>query len=120
MQHNNMASNKITLTLNGRVFTIACEEGQEKRVQYLAQYIDQKLRDVSRSAGPSTNESYQWLLTSLMIADELLSAREKLDTATMDTNQVDTKLQRQAEIDLTAVQHLAVRLEELAEKLKAA
>jgi cell division protein ZapA len=113
-----MANNKVTLTLNGRVYTIACEEGQEKRVQYLAQYIDQKLRDVSRSAGTNTTESYQWLLTSLMIADELLSAREKIDTAVMDTNQVDTKTQRQAEIDLAAVQHLAVRIEELAEKIK--
>ena len=119
MQHKNMASNKITLTINGRVFTIACEEGQEKRVQYLSQYIDTKLRDVARNAGPSTNETYQWLLTTLMIADELLSAREKLDTATTDTNQVDTKSQRQAEIDLSAVQHLALRLEELAEKIKA-
>ena len=115
-----MANNKVTLTLNGRVFTIACEEGQEKRVQYLAQYIDQKLRDVSRSAGPSTNETYQWLLTTLMIADELLSAREKLDNASMDTTQVDAKIQRQAEIDLAAVQHLAVRIEELAQKITAA
>ena len=114
-----MANNKVTLTLAGRVYTIACEEGQEKRVQYLAQYIDQKLRDVSRSAGPNTNETYQWLLTSLMIADELLSAREKIDTATMDNTQVDAKIQRQAEIDLTAVQHLAVRIEELAQKISA-
>jgi cell division protein ZapA len=114
-----MANNRITLTLSGRAYTIACDEGQEKRVQYLAQYIDQKLRDVARSAGPNTNESYQWLLTSMMIADELLSAREKLDNTSMDTTQDDAKAQRQAEIDLSAVQHLATRIEELAEKIKA-
>lgn len=114
-----MANNKITLTLNGRAFTIACEEGQEKRVQYLGQYIDQKMRDVSRNSGPSTAESYQWLLTSLIIADELLTTREQLDTVAMDTTQVDTKAKRQSEIDLAAVQHLAVRIEELAGKIKA-
>ena len=112
-------SNKVTLTLNGRAFTIACDEGQEKRVQYLAQYIDKKLRDVSRAGGANNNESYQWLLTTLMLADELLTAREQMDTVQMDTKQDDTKAQRQAEIDLAAVQHLAQRIEELATKLKA-
>jgi len=110
---------KVTLTLNGRNFTVACDEGQEKRVQYLGQYIDQKLRDVARNAGANNNESYQWLLTSLLLADELLNAREGLDQAQMDGKQADAKSQRQVEIDLSAVQHLTHRIEELAEKLKA-
>ena len=110
---------KITIALNGRNFTIACDEGQEKRVQYLAQYIDQKLREVTRTANAANNESYQWLLTSLLIADELLAAREQLDTAQMDNTQSDAKTTRQTEIDLSAVQHLTHRIEELADKLKA-
>lgn len=113
-------SNKVNLTINGRVFTIACDEGQEKRVNYLAQYIDKKMREISRMGGANGNEGYAWLLTSLLLADELLTAREEMDNVQMDTKQVDTKAQRQAEIDLAAVQHLAVRIEELAQKLKAA
>jgi cell division protein ZapA len=112
-------ANKVTLTLNGRVYTVACDDGEEKRVQYLAQYIDQKLREVARTAGPAANESYQWVLTSLMLADELLSARETIDTAQMDNKQGDVKAKRQAEIDVEAVQHLTHRIEELAEQLKA-
>ena len=112
-------SKKVTLTLNGRNYTVACDEGQEKRVQYLGQYIDQKLRDVSRNAGANNNEAYQWLLTSLLLADELLNAREGLDQAQMDGKQADAKSQRQIDIDLSAVQHLTHRIEELAEKLKA-
>ena len=109
----------VTLTLNGRVFTVACDEGQEKRVQYLAQYIDQKLRDAARATTANVNESYPWLLTSLMLADELLTAREQLDNIQMDKTQDSTKSQRQHEIDVSAVQHLADRIEQLAEKLKA-
>lgn len=115
-----MSGAKVTLTLNGRVYTVACDEGQEKRVQYLAQYIDQKLRDAARGASPNTNEAYPWLLTTLVLADELLMAREQLDTAQMDNSQVDGKTQRQQEIDLAAVQHLAQRIEELATKISAA
>jgi cell division protein ZapA len=113
-----MAS-KVTLTLNGRAFTVACDEGEEKRVQYLAQYIDQKMRDVSRTGGAANNETYQWLLTSLMLADELLTAREQLDNSQMDTSQQSVKSQRQTEIDVEAVQHLTQRIEELADQLKA-
>lgn len=112
-------SHKVNLTLNGRTFTIACDEGQERRVQYLAQYIDKKLRDIARSGGAHGNESYQWLLTSLLLADELLTAREELGNMQMDSNQDDSKQRRQAELDLGAVQHLAERIESLAEKLKA-
>ncbi len=114
-----MSGSKVTLTLNGRVYTVACDEGQEKRVQYLAQYIDQKLRDAARGTNANTGESYPWLLTTLVIADELLTAREQLDTVQMDTSQLDGKSQRQQEIDLQAVQHLANRIEELATKLNA-
>lgn len=114
-----MNGSKVTLTLNGRVYTVACDEGQEKRVQYLAQYIDQKLREVARGTNPNTNESYPWLLTTLILADELLTAREQLDTAQMDNQQIDGKTQRQQEIDLQAVQHLTQRIEELATKINA-
>lgn len=114
-----MSGSKITLSLSGRAYTIACDEGQEKRVQYLAQYIDQKLRDVSRAGGANQNEAYQWLLASLMVADELLTAREQLDGLQMDSKQSDTKSQRQQDIDVAAVQHLTQRIEELTAKLKA-
>lgn len=113
-------THKVNLTLNGRAFTIACDAGQERRVQYLAQYIDKKLRDIARSGGAQNNESYQWLLTSLLLADELLSAREELSNFQMDDQQSDNKSQRQQDIDLSAVQHLADRIDQLAEKIKAA
>ncbi len=112
-----MSNNKLTLNIGGRAFTIACDEGQEKRVMNLAAYIDQKMRDVSRAGVANNNESYLWLLVALGLADELSTPREQLDTKTMDTKQVDVKAQRQSEIDLEAVRHLSNRIEELAEKL---
>lgn len=114
-----MAS-KVTLTLNGRVYTVACDDGEEKRVQYLAQYIDQKLREAGRLSGANGNEAYQWLLASLTLADELLTAREQMDSTQIDSKQHDTKAKRQAEIDIEAVQHLTQRIEDLAEQLKIA
>lgn len=111
-----MAS-KVTVTIGGRAFTVACDDGQEQRVAQLGQYVDYKMREISRTGGANNNESYQWLLVALMLADELSVARDQLDTTTMDSKQVDAKTQRQGEIDVEAVRHLSNRIEELAEKL---
>ncbi len=111
-----MAS-KVTITIGGRAFTVACDDGQEARVANLGQYIDMKMREVARMPGVNNNEAYQWMLVSLMLADELSTAREKLDTTTMDTQHMTVKVQRQGEIDIEAVRHLTNRIEELAEKL---
>jgi cell division protein ZapA len=114
----------VIITLQGRVYTIACDDGQERRVQQLALYVDQKLRDISRS-GAAVSEQYQFVLGSLMLADEVLSAREQLDelqtnpTFNQETLQkASEKASRQTEVDVAAVQHLTSRLEQLATKLQ--
>ncbi len=114
----------VIVTLQGRVYTIACDDGQERRVQQLALYVDEKLRSISRS-GAAVSEQYQFVLGSLMMADEALTALEKLDelqtapTFNQETLQkASQKAERQAEVDVAAVQHLTSRLEELASKLQ--
>ena len=114
----------VIVTLQGRVYTIACDDGQERRVQQLSMYVDQKLREISRS-GAAVSEQYQFVLGSLMLADEALSMREQLEdmqtnpSFNQDTLQKATeKAGRQAEIDVAAVQHLTSRLEQLAHKLQ--
>lgn len=114
----------VIITLQGRVYTIACDDGQERRVQQLALYVDQKLREISKS-GAAVSEQYQFVLGSLMLADDALSAREKLDEMqaqpafNQDTLQkAAQKAERQADVDVAAVQHLTHRLEELASKLQ--
>ena len=111
----------VTITLQGRVYTIACDEGQERRVQQMAMYVDQKLREIARS-GAAVSEQYQLVLGSIMLADEALSLREKLDTVeaggTVVSPETAQKAQRQQDVDIAAVQHLTDRLEQLANKLQ--
>lgn len=114
-----MTNSKVTLTIGDRAFAIACEEGQEKHVEMLGQYIDQKMREIMRNGIGSANESYQWLMVALLITDELSTAKQKLDSVQMDTTQYDARAQRQSEIDIEAVRHLSHRIEELAQKLTA-
>ncbi len=61
---------EISITINGRNYGIACDDGQEKRVQELARLVDGRLREIAR-AGAASNESHLLVLTSIILADEI-------------------------------------------------
>ncbi len=61
---------EISITINGRNYGIACDDGQERRVQELARYVDVRLREIAR-AGGATNESHLLVLTTIILADEI-------------------------------------------------
>ena len=65
---------EISITINGRSYGIACDDGQEKRVRELASYVDVRLREIAR-AGAASNESHLLVLTSIILADEIAEAR---------------------------------------------
>lgn len=74
---------EINININGRQFGIACDDGQEQRVQDLAAYVDARLKEIS-SAGGATNESHLLVLTSLVMADEMFDMK----AASANGNQV--------------------------------
>jgi len=67
----------ININLNGRLYQIACDHGQEGRVVDLASYIDQRLQSIART-GAAYNDAHLLVLAALVIADELFDAREQL------------------------------------------
>lgn len=69
---------EVKLAINGRLYAIACDDGQEKRVSMLGRYIDARLKEIARAGGAS-NESHLLALTALVLADEIHDLREDLD-----------------------------------------
>lgn len=67
----------VTLKVNGRDFPVSCEDGQEPRLRRLAQYIDSKVGEFTKSMG-QVGEARLLLLAALVIADELSDANEAL------------------------------------------
>jgi cell division protein ZapA len=66
---------KIIVTLYGREYHLNCEEGQEKRLLEISQMVDRKMRTVAAKAG-NTTEPRLFMLTCLMLADELMEGQE--------------------------------------------
>ena len=68
---------QVSVPVNGRSFTISCDDGQEPRIRRLAQYVDAKVSEFVGSVG-QVGEGRLLLLAALTIADELSDANEAL------------------------------------------
>lgn len=73
---------EVTLTIDGRNYGIACDDGQERRLQQLGAYVDQRLREVS-GAG-AANKAQSMVLASLVLADEVFDLNDRLGKAQQD------------------------------------
>jgi cell division protein ZapA len=72
---------KLDITINGRSFEIACDDGEEDHLTYLAEYVDKHVSDLAESLG-NVGEARLLLMAALVIADELaenISRSEALD-----------------------------------------
>jgi cell division protein ZapA len=68
---------QVVVKVNGRDFALSCADGQEARTRRLAQYVDAKIGEFTRSLG-QVGEARLILLAALVIADELSDANEAL------------------------------------------
>ena len=66
----------VKLNIAGRIYDVHCEDGQESQLVGLAAIVDEKVR-----AMPGGTETRQLLFASLMLADEAIEAKGKVDKA---------------------------------------
>ena len=66
----------VKLNIAGRIYDVHCEDGQEQQLVGLAAIVDEKVR-----AMPGGTETRQLLFASLMLADEAIEAKGKVDKA---------------------------------------
>jgi len=70
---------EVNLTIDGRTYPVACDDGQERRLLQLGAYVEQRMREASVSG--SSNKTQAMVLASLMLADEVFDVSEKLAEA---------------------------------------
>lgn len=70
---------QLSITVNGRSYQIACEEGQEKHLGELGAYLDKRVKDLVASVG-QVGDTRLLVMVALLIADELSELYDELDT----------------------------------------
>jgi len=68
---------QVSITINGRAYPVACNEGEEQRIRDLARTIDSKVASFARQVGQA-GEARLLVLAALVLADELAEANEAL------------------------------------------
>jgi cell division protein ZapA len=68
---------QINVTINGRQFRMACENGEEARLTRLAEELDGRIRQLRASFG-EIGDTRLTVMAALALADELLEVKERL------------------------------------------
>ena len=69
--------NHINVTINGRQYRMACEDGQEQRLMSLADNFESRIVELRGKFG-EIGDARLTVMAALMVADELLDANERI------------------------------------------
>lgn len=108
---------RVDVTLNGRTYRVACDEGQEERLKRIAAYVDGRLQSLAASAGGASDVQLL-VLTCLLLADELHDLKDEL--AATRALAIQAPAPRDDEEVVAAMDHLARRIEDIAARLERA
>lgn len=69
---------RVDIRLNGRLYPIACDDGQEDRVREVAAFVDGKLEEI-KGISPNATDMHLLVMASLMVADELIDTNAETE-----------------------------------------
>ena len=117
----------VNLSIHGKIYNVACDVGQERRVAELGKYVDARLREIA-AAGAATNEAHLLVLTTLVLADEIYELRDIVAELRARSPKVvreeveveaEQRVSEEEELEiLAAIEQLASRIDTVAERLQ--
>jgi len=112
---------QVSVTINGREYSIACDDGQEEHLGKLGEYLDSRVAELAATMG-QIGDARLLIMAGLLVSDELADAFA--DVSEM-RDQLG-KLQNQApppgveDSEAKTIDGLAQRIEAIAERLEGA
>ena len=71
---------QVSITINGRGYQIACDDGQEEHLRRLAAYVDRRVAELVAAMG-QIGDQRLLVMASLLVADELSDVTAERDDA---------------------------------------
>lgn len=108
---------QVSVTINGRAYQIACDDGQEEHLRQLAGYIDRRVAELVAAMG-QIGDMRLLVMVSLLIADELSEVTRQLDdTRKTSSDALSTATKADAKA-ASALEGVAARIEDIAARLE--
>ena len=109
------AMSQVSVTIDGRKYRLACNEGEEARLESLAGMIDDKIGEMRTTFGEIGDQRLV-IMAALTIADNLTEAR---DAAAAERDRANAAAARADQV-ASQLDALGARLEALAARLAGA
>jgi cell division protein ZapA len=113
----------VNVMVNGRAYTIACDDGEEDHLKELAAHVDAKVRELLESVG-QVGDQRLLLMAAVLITDELFEARARLEAHVKQVGdlasaheEISGQLSRSEESAVAALENAAKRIENIAARL---
>ena len=103
---------QISVTIDGKQFRMACEDGQERHLEALAGDLDRRVQEM-RAAFGEIGDLRLTVMAALTLGDELIEERRR--AATLETREAALD-RREAEI-ASAIDALTERVERIGKAL---
>jgi cell division protein ZapA len=113
---------QVTVTIGGRAYKLACNEGEEPHLEELARVVDSKFEAMHHSFG-EIGDQRLIVMAALTVADELTEARARVSALEADAERIAERARvarREGEIQAVAAAQAFGELSQRIEKLAAA
>jgi len=104
---------QVSIEINGRAYTVGCEDGQENHLIELARHFDSQVRQVGQEVG-QLGETRLFLMGALLLADELADAGGRLARVQADLARLQSEHARLEAVAAGAIDAAAKKVEALA------
>lgn len=115
----------VNVTIAGRPFRMACADGEEERLETLANQVDSKITEM-RAAFGEIGDQRLTVMAAITFADDLVEMRKTIETlqnemSTLREEQknLDARMAEQAGDLARAVEAAAERIEDITQKMNA-
>lgn len=107
---------QVSITIRGRQYQIACDDGQEAHVARLGKYLDQQAEQIQKTTKNTFSDTLLLVMVGLLVADELSDATTDAQAA----QQAQAAARAKADQEIAAaISALAQRVEDIAAKVEA-
>jgi len=104
---------QVTIQVNGRPYSVGCEDGQENHLTELARQFDRQVRTVGQEVG-QLGETRLFLMGALLLADELTDIQARLAQVQTELARVQSQHAHVESAAVAALDTAATRIESLA------
>lgn len=113
---------QVSITIRGRQYQIACDDGQEAHLARLGRYLDQRAEQLNAVAG-SVSDALLLVMVGLVVSDELtdtVAELEALKSPAAEAERAAAEAARAAgeSAMVGAINSLAQRIEAIAARLE--